>query len=91
MPPKREQVRILVAGLSLDVVEGQPLLRCFEAFAADRVGQGNYCWNGECGHCEVTYDSRSASARVAMACSLPVFDGLRVTGLSRYLQTDLEL
>jgi hypothetical protein len=80
--------RVDVCGAAYVVVTGEPLLRGLERCAGRPITEGNYCWTGECGHCEVVYLA-GGRPRAAMACLLPAFDGMRLSGLSRYLQIDL--
>jgi hypothetical protein len=82
-------VTIIVGDRSAEVPLGTSLLSYFERIAGKIVAEGNYCWTGECGHCEVTYRVGAGPERTAMACCLAATDGLRVTSLSRYLESDL--
>ena len=89
MPSNPSTIRIVVLSVPLDVPDGAPLLRCLEALGGAKVRDGNYCWTGECGHCEVAFEASGLAARRAMACCVAATDGLRLTGLSRYLESDL--
>jgi hypothetical protein len=89
MPTDAPPVRIYLRGAALDVPDGEPLLRALERVAGRRIAEGNYCWTGECGHCEVVYATGAGPARSAMACRLAVAPGMRVTAVSRYLETDV--
>lgn len=77
-----------VCGTAFVAIRGEPLLRGLERAIGRTIAEGNYCWTGECGHCEVVYES-GGRERSSMACLLPASDGLRVTGLSPYLRVDL--
>ena len=77
-----------VCGTAYVVASGEPLLRGLERVVGRAIGEGNYCWTGECGHCEVAVEA-AGRARPTMACLLPAYDGLRVTGISPYLRIDL--
>jgi hypothetical protein len=82
-------VTIFVGDTSAEIPLGISLLSYFEHISGRVITEGNYCRTGECGHCEVTYRVGAGSERTAMACCLVATDGLRVTSLSRYLESDL--
>ena len=50
---------------------------------------GDYCWNGDCSNCLVSYEDVSGEIRSAMACRMYVRPGLIITGLSEALKNDL--
>lgn len=82
-------MRIWVCGEAVDAYEGVSLLRSFERLAGRRITEGNYCWTGECGHCEIVYSAHGSAARSAMACCLLASPELRISALSPYLRLDL--
>jgi len=82
-------VTIFVGDRPVVIPLGTSLLSSFEQISGRVVTEGNYCWTGECGHCEVAYRVGAGPERTAMACRLAATDGLRVTTFSRYLETDL--
>lgn len=84
----QERPSVLVLGHRFAAVTGEILLRCLERGAGRPIAEGNYCWTGECGHCEVRVSS-PCGPTTAMACVLLVRDGLEVVALSRYLERDL--
>ena len=82
-------VTILVGDETVEAPRGTSLLRVFEQISGRTITEGNYCWTGECGHCEVGYRVGTGPERTAMACRLSAVHGLSVTALSRYLKSDL--
>jgi hypothetical protein len=90
MSQNSSSVSVFVRDRRVDVAAGTPLLRGLTALAGVKIAEGNYCWTGECGHCEVAYAmSDGAAERVAMACRVVALDGMRVHSVSRYLEADL--
>jgi hypothetical protein len=89
MPTRERLVRIFVGEDPVDVPAGSTLLKGLEHYGGRSIAEGNYCWTGECGHCEVVYAIPGRRKRIAMACCVTSTAGLRVTSLSRYLELDL--
>ncbi len=83
------KMRIWVCGEAVDAYVGVSLLRSFERLAGRKITEGNYCWTGECGHCEIVYATDGSAERTAMACCLMASPELRVNALSAYLRLDL--
>ncbi len=71
------------------VPEKNKLLRCFQYIKMDAVSAGDYCWNGECTNCQVSYQSEDGKVKVALACRLYVRPGMVITDLSASLRSDL--
>ena len=82
-------VRVDVCGTPFLIEEGEPILTGLARCVGEPVAAGNYCWSGECGHCEVAYEASDGKTRTGMSCLLSAGEGLRVTRLSRYLEIDL--
>jgi hypothetical protein len=82
-------VRIFLRDEPADVPQGAALLRCLERIAGRAIVEGNYCWSGECGHCEVVYAQPGRRAQSAMACTLGAVAGMRIISMSRHLVVDL--
>jgi hypothetical protein len=82
-------VTILVGDRRAEVPPGTSILAHLGQTVGTAIVEGNYCWTGECGHCEVTYHVGTGPERTAMACCLAATDGLRVVALSRHLESDL--
>jgi len=52
--PFERLVDIQIEGSSFAVPEKNVLLRCVQ-FIVDEVALGRFCWNNECGNCELTW------------------------------------
>ncbi len=93
--PYSRLVRITILDRPVEVPENNTLLRCFQYLAPEAVAYGRFCWNEDCQYCRVTYDlGEGTTARAALACKLPVQDGMRVKSISteiRYCLRELNL
>ncbi len=79
--PYSTLIRIVILGKAFDVPENNLLLRQMQFVAAD-IGYGQYCWNGECRNCEVTYrQDANGPEYPALACRIKGTPGMRVTKL----------
>lgn len=70
------------------VPENNKVLRCFQYIRMDEVSLGDYCWNGDCTNCQFWYEAEG-QVKSGLACKTYVRDGMRITGLSACLKTDL--
>ena len=86
---RSSSVTIRVVGAPLRVASGSTLLEALASTTRDRLRERNYCWEGECAHCEATVRDRGETPRSVLACLLRVTDGLEVAAVSRYLEVDL--
>jgi len=93
--PYSRLVKIKVRNKELEVPENNMLLRGFQFLAPENVAYGRFCWNEECQHCRVTYDTGEGSKpRVAISCKLMVQENMRVTEIAQeiaYCLRDLKL
>jgi len=72
-------VRILLRGRPYDVPENNNLLRGLQYLVGDAISVGRFCWNNECGNCEVS-------------CRLPGRDGLkRLRGCQALAEEGMEI
>ena len=93
--PYSRLVRILLLGMVFEVPENNPLLRCLQYLAPERISYGRFCWNEDCQYCRVSFDLGEGTAtRAALACKLQVADGMRIKEVTteiRYCLADLKL
>jgi len=82
-------VEIEICSRSARVPENNKLLRCFQYICTDRVSVGDYCWNGECNNCQVSYVGDAGAVKIGLACRMYVQPGMIITGLSVNLKNDL--
>ncbi|HET7209654.1 MAG TPA: 2Fe-2S iron-sulfur cluster-binding protein [Terriglobales bacterium] len=81
--PFSRLVRISILGRSFEVPENNTLLRCFQYLAPEAVSYGRFCWNEDCQYCRVKFDlGENTPTRAALACKLPVDDGMRITEIT---------
>lgn len=84
-------IRIEVCGRTYEVPDNNCLLRSLQYVAGDAIACGRFCWNDECGNCEVTCLSPgTGEEEVIRACQAQVYPGMTVTRLSEeiLLETD---
>jgi hypothetical protein len=80
--PFEKLIRIVILDRAFDVPENNLLLRQMQYVAPD-IGYGQYCWNGECRNCEISYRAGENGAELAaLACRIQGLPGMRVTKLA---------
>jgi hypothetical protein len=88
--PYDRLVSIEVLGQRVEVPENNTLLRCFQYLCPDSLPYGRFCWNNECGHCELSYRPPGGTeSREVRGCQFRVLEGMEVTVLSMYLKLAL--
>jgi hypothetical protein len=55
--PFDELVDIQIEGRCFSVPENNVLLRCVQFIVGEPVVLGRFCWNNECGNCELSWRS----------------------------------
>lgn len=80
LDPYSRLCEITLLGRRVKVPLGDILLRCFQHLFGDRISYGRFCWNNECGNCEIRClgpgDKREHTVRACMSESR---EGLRIT------------
>jgi hypothetical protein len=93
--PFSRLVKIIILGRGFEVPENNPILRCLQYLAPEKVSYGRFCWNEDCQYCRVRFDGGEGTAkRTALACKLMVEEGMQLTDLTaeiRYCLRDLNL
>ena len=85
--PYDKLVNIRVMGHPVQVPEKNRLLRGFQYACPDSVPYGRFCWNNECGNCELSYRlEEGAEERVGRGCQLVAVEGMEVTKISIFLK-----
>ena len=78
--PYSRKYEIVLLGKRVKVPAGDLLLRCFQFLFGNRISYGRFCWNNECGNCEIRCilpgERREQTVR---ACQYPSKPGLRIT------------
>jgi len=81
--PFDKLVRIRIEGRSFAVPENNMLLRCVQFIVDEGVVLGRFCWNNECGNCEVTLQTADhAEPHRARGCQTPVQAGMILSELT---------
>jgi hypothetical protein len=84
-------IPIEVLGRTLDVPENNCLLRALQFVAGDMIASGRFCWNDECGNCQVTCVAPESGGETPIrACQARVYPGMKITAISAELRMDLE-
>jgi hypothetical protein len=89
--PYERLVEVEVLGRRVRVPENNSLLRCFQFLSVETVSYGDFCWNGECTHCQFWYHApgeTEAQDRTALSCRFTVREGLVVTRLSHFIELE---
>lgn len=89
--PFEHLIEVEITGRRLQLPENNCLLRSLQYVAGDAIACGRFCWNDECGNCEVTCVSPETGApHVVRACQERVYPGMKVIALSEDIQLDLD-
>lgn len=84
-------VEVTVCGRSYELPDSNCLLRALQYVAGDAIARGRFCWNDECGNCEVTLQAPDGGGpRVVRACQERVSPGMIVTEISEEILLDTE-
>jgi len=84
-------IEIEVLGRRLEVPDNNCILRSLQYVAGDSIAYGRFCWNDECGNCEVTRLTPGTGEPVVVrACQERVYPGMRITIVSDDIQLDFE-
>ena len=80
LDPYSQLCEITLLGRKVKVPRGDLLLRCFQYIFGDRISYGRFCWNNECGNCEIRCRQSSESReQIVRACMFESQDGLCIT------------
>lgn len=70
-------VEIEIQGKRFQVPENNIVLRCVQYLLDEGVVLGRFCWNDECGNCELSYETKDQPGlRRARGCQLVVEEGM---------------
>jgi predicted molibdopterin-dependent oxidoreductase YjgC len=84
-------LRIRVRGRECEVPENNTLLRGFQYLYGNQVVSGRFCWNNECGNCEVICRlPGEEGTRTIRGCQTLVEEGMQVTEVSSDLALFVE-
>lgn len=83
--PYERLITIEVLGREVEVPENNRLLRCFQFLSMKTISYGDFCWNGDCTNCQVSYHTAGQTAaddKPALSCRLDVSPGMVITRLN---------
>jgi predicted molibdopterin-dependent oxidoreductase YjgC len=81
--PFEKLVDIQIEGCSFAVPENNILLRCIQFIVDEGVVLGRFCWNNECGNCEVTLQTvEHPDPQRARGCQTLVEAGMALSELT---------
>ena len=83
-------IRIEVLGRTIEIPDNNCLLRSLQYIAGEAIAYGRFCWNDECGNCEVTCLTEAGTPEVVRACQARVYPGMTITVLSEEIQLELD-
>lgn len=76
-------VKIRLRGSDHEVPENNSLLRGFQYLYGNSVATGRFCWNNECGNCEVSCrPPGGGEARRVRGCQVVAEEGMEILDLS---------
>jgi hypothetical protein len=92
LDPYEKLVSIEILGRRVEVPENNTLLRCFQFLSIETISYGDFCWNGDCTHCQFWYheagQSGNADDKTALSCRFVVREGMVVTKLSHFVELE---
>jgi hypothetical protein len=78
--PYTQLCEITLLGRRVRVPRGDLLLRCFQFIFGDRISYGRFCWNNECGNCEIRCRKQGTrEEQIVRACMYESREGLDIT------------
>jgi len=81
--PFEKLVEIQIEGRTFAVPENNLLLRCVQFLVDEGLVLGRFCWNDECGNCEVTLqESDRPESKRARGCQTLVEAGMVLSELT---------
>jgi predicted molibdopterin-dependent oxidoreductase YjgC len=81
--PYQRLVDIEIEGTGFKVPENNILLRCVQFIVDEGMVLGRFCWNNECGNCELTLtEVDQCQPRRARGCQTVVQEGMVLTELT---------
>ena len=89
LDPYEKLVGIEILGQRAEVPENNRLLRCFQFLSMETISYGDFCWNGDCAHCQFWYrepGQDETEDKPALACRFQVREGMVITRLSQFVE-----
>lgn len=85
--PFGRTISLKVCGHEFDVPEKTQILRCLQYLYPEDISLGDFCWNNECGNCEVVFRQEGEKVlRRTRCCQFMASDGMELVDLSPELE-----
>jgi hypothetical protein len=91
LDPYEKLIEVEIVGHKVHVPEKNRLLRCFQYLSINTISYGDFCWNGDCSNCQISYRSKGQdeqSDRPALSCRLECEEGMVITKLSPFIKLE---
>ncbi len=91
LDPYDRLVRIEILGQRVEVPEKNRLLRCFQFLSLNTISYGDFCWNGDCTNCQISYHTEGQTRendKPGLACRMEVSEGMVITSLTPFIKLD---
>lgn len=79
--PFEKLIEIEICGEIRRVPENNSLLRCFQFLSMETISYGDFCWNGDCRNCQVSFKN-GEKEKSALACRTKVEAGMKIINLN---------
>ena len=91
LDPYEKLIEVEIVGHKVSVPEKNRLLRCFQYLSINTISYGDFCWNGDCSNCQISYHLKGQdeqSDRPALSCRLECEEGMVITKLSPFIKLE---
>ena len=91
LDPYEKLISIEILGQRVEVPENNTLLRCFQFLSINTISYGDFCWNGDCTHCQFWYHEAGQTGdddKPALSCRFNVREGMVITRVSHFVQLE---
>lgn len=85
-PPLGRKIRVRFLGREFDVPASATILRALQFLFPWEISLGDFCWNNECGNCEVIFKNGSEpTLRRTRCCQYLMSDRMQIVEISKEL------
>ena len=89
--PYEKLITIEILGRQVKVPENNSVLRCFQYLSMKTISYGDFCWNGDCTHCQFWYHNAGQDTtedRTALSCRFTVRERMVITKVSPFVELE---
>ena len=83
--PFERLIEIEICGTMREVPENNTLLRCFQYLSMETISFGDFCWNGDCGNCQVWLEN-GGREKAVLSCRTKVSEGMKIVRVSQEIK-----